>query len=805
MSCTSFNSRFLSAHTRTFLLFLKSTSCLSFFSRFFNDEDLFFLNEYFSLDESVQYLFIRLYERKKDWIKKSSLIDYKEIILPIEETLDVLLKKKFLELLDFDNNFIDFKGILFMLTLSELLLIAKSHKINLKGKTKTKANVIECIVKTSRLQRSILENFSRKRVILKDVKSALGLCVRVHCKARFLIDRVMTFSFMDRKYKETEVRTLLAVYFNKLKNTSNDVNFALNESLLEKISRVKHFQVTHAALDALPLICGNLPYKEKIMEDSIFSNKGNKHKPDNFESCYISEVDLHFIELTRLFPYNGSSSSSNSQPVNDFYCSHYGLCHYLYALLLEQQLQDHLEKHTLIATPLPFYNFVEFIKKRFSIECSSGSSQLEHLDVFSLYYGDLFSYDKADDKQALREEHCVAVKPPHLFRPTNFGFFCAGHVYSRILSVIVTQLEKLKNYQLANEILRLLLSQCQFGLNSRGRWWERLTVNLRTQSRDLTQCALECRNGLADPHVRSGHRMSLEARLKKITVGKGKSKQMALLSLPEYTLLVEPPTVFIKAMKAWDNVRGFKRFYIVGPAIDTVENTALVHYEKQGWNGLHSQNLLFRTLFALALWDIIFSEDFEDSFVSPYQSLPLDFYCDTFYKKRSIQITKRLDYMKEMNVAELHSFFKSCWHQHYGKFFPGISWDLFTLEQLLSIVEGLGTDLLTGVIMILAKDYRHRRSGMPDLTLWQTDPPSCKFVEVKSTNDRMSWKQWLWAHDLLKLGADYEIGSVQGGYYCAILPANLSTFDGPNISIKLRFQHPLVISYVKMRHKLRDN
>jgi hypothetical protein len=76
---------------------------------------------------------------------------------------------------------------------------------------------------------------------------------------------------------------------------------------------------------------------------------------------------------------------------------------------------------------------------------------------------------------------------------------------------------------------------------------------------------------LADPHVRSGHRMSLEARLKKITVGKGKSKQMALLSLPEYTLLVEPPTVFIKAMKAWDNVRGFKRFYIVGPAIDTVE------------------------------------------------------------------------------------------------------------------------------------------------------------------------------------------------------------------------------------------
>jgi hypothetical protein len=122
MSCTSFNSRFLSAHTRTFLLFLKSTSCLSFFS---------------SLDESVQYLFIRLYERKKDWIKKSSLIDYKEIILPIEETLDVLLKKKFLELLDFDNNFIDFKGILFMLTLSELLLIAKSHKINLKGKTKT--------------------------------------------------------------------------------------------------------------------------------------------------------------------------------------------------------------------------------------------------------------------------------------------------------------------------------------------------------------------------------------------------------------------------------------------------------------------------------------------------------------------------------------------------------------------------------------------------------------------------------------------------------------------------------------------
>ena len=49
---------------------------------------------------------------------------------------------------------------------------------------------------------------------------------------------------------------------------------------------------------------------------------------------------------------------------------------------------------------------------------------------------------------------------------------------------------------------------------------------------------------------------------------------------------------------------------------------------------------------------------------------------------------------------------------------------------------------------LLSSDYRHRRGGFPDLFLWTrrrladgTWYAACKFLEVKSTNDRLSKKQ----------------------------------------------------------------
>ena len=62
--------------------------------------------------------------------------------------------------------------------------------------------------------------------------------------------------------------------------------------------------------------------------------------------------------------------------------------------------------------------------------------------------------------------------------PSYLMQFTSGWVYARMLSRSVEYLEKVGNHSLANDILRCLLSQTVFCTASRGRWWERLSLNL---------------------------------------------------------------------------------------------------------------------------------------------------------------------------------------------------------------------------------------------------------------------------------------------------------------------------------------
>ena len=62
--------------------------------------------------------------------------------------------------------------------------------------------------------------------------------------------------------------------------------------------------------------------------------------------------------------------------------------------------------------------------------------------------------------------------PPFLCR------FTAGWVYARALSTAVEYLEKQGRYEGANDLLLCLLSQDIYCRSSRGRWWERLALNL---------------------------------------------------------------------------------------------------------------------------------------------------------------------------------------------------------------------------------------------------------------------------------------------------------------------------------------
>ena len=67
----------------------------------------------------------------------------------------------------------------------------------------------------------------------------------------------------------------------------------------------------------------------------------------------------------------------------------------------------------------------------------------------------------------------VAVVPESLFSQ-----YTEGSVYTRMLSQCVEYLKKCRLHGQANELLERLLSQSVYFIGSRGRWWERLALNL---------------------------------------------------------------------------------------------------------------------------------------------------------------------------------------------------------------------------------------------------------------------------------------------------------------------------------------
>nr|XP_046249136.1 fanconi-associated nuclease 1 [Scatophagus argus] len=354
--------------------------------------------------------------------------------------------------------------------------------------------------------------------------------------------------------------------------------------------------------------------------------------------------------------------------------------------------------------------------------------------------------------------------------PVFLRSFTAGWAYTRILSRGVEILQRLRRYEEAAEELQSLLLQSLYCPDSRGRWWDRLALNLHQHLKKPEQAICAIRNGLSDPLVRTGHKLALYQRAVRM-------KESA--SFKRYRLqLKDLPTVQVQDVRhvtirgqLFPHEGGMGKSVFLIPAngegnesasatiIGSVEELSLAHYHQQGFDqGIHGEGSTFSTLFALLLWDIIFMEGIPDVFRNPYQTCPLDLYTDCFYENRKEAIDSRVHLLAEASVETLHDMLESVWNSEEGKVCSLVSWERFSsLQQAQSLVSCLGGTFLGGVITRMSKDYRHCRAGLPDLVVWNTSNNSYKLVEVKGPNDRLSQKQQIWLDELQKLGADVEV------------------------------------------------
>ncbi|XP_061679381.1 fanconi-associated nuclease 1 [Syngnathoides biaculeatus] len=352
--------------------------------------------------------------------------------------------------------------------------------------------------------------------------------------------------------------------------------------------------------------------------------------------------------------------------------------------------------------------------------------------------------------------------------PVFLRSFTTGWAYTRILSRGVEILQRLRRYEEAVDELQSLLLQDVYCPDSRGRWWDRLALNLQQHLKKPEEAICAIRDGLSDPLVRTGHKLSLYQRAFRMRESASFKKYHLLLSeLPTFDVQDVRHVTIRGQLFPHEGGKGKSRFLVPsnvddctdGTVICSVEDLSLAHYRQQGFDqGIHGEGSTFSTLFALLLWDIIFMDGIPDVFRTLYQAYPLDFYTDCFYENRREAVDSRVDLLSKASVETLHAMMEDIWNSQEGKVCSCANWELFSsLRQAQSLVSCMGGAFLAGVIIRMAKDFRHCRGGLPDLVVWNTSNKIYKLVEVKGPNDRLSQKQQIWLDELQKLGADVEV------------------------------------------------
>lgn len=189
-----------------------------------------------------------------------------------------------------------------------------------------------------------------------------------------------------------------------------------------------------------------------------------------------------------------------------------------------------------------------------------------------------------------------------------------------------------------------------------------------------------------------------------------------------------------------------------------VEQGAVEHFLSQGKQAIHSENFLWKGLFGLVLWEIIFDPE-HDSIHQPLQRRPSDLGNRDFYIRRQDKIELFLDNHK--TKQQLWINIENNFNRYNGIANPFVSWYGELILYLEALVKHLTLKQLKSVINTIAIDPSIRSSGFPDLFVW--DDKDYYFYEVKSPTDHLSEKQLFWLEHFDSIKVKAEIALIEWG------------------------------------------
>ncbi|MEO9474920.1 MAG: VRR-NUC domain-containing protein [Cyclobacteriaceae bacterium] len=170
-----------------------------------------------------------------------------------------------------------------------------------------------------------------------------------------------------------------------------------------------------------------------------------------------------------------------------------------------------------------------------------------------------------------------------------------------------------------------------------------------------------------------------------------------------------------------------------------VEQQALEYFAAQGYDGIHSENFLWRAIFGLLFWEELFHSD-NTTFHNPLQRAPSDLYSRDFYEKRKEALQAQIKTYNTKN--KLLNKLTTTYSEKVNINNPLVGWHESLLPSAEHCVKHLPLNGLKHIMLEIAKNVKDNSTGFPDLFIW--NEKSYHFYEIKSPNDHLSSQQLFW-------------------------------------------------------------
>jgi hypothetical protein len=176
--------------------------------------------------------------------------------------------------------------------------------------------------------------------------------------------------------------------------------------------------------------------------------------------------------------------------------------------------------------------------------------------------------------------------------------------------------------------------------------------------------------------------------------------------------------------------------------------------EEKGYEATFSENHLWRGMFGLIFWDIVFDPSLV-AFHHPFQRRPSDLHLPAFYEKRKTQIIEHLDSFD--SIEKLLIEMGNRYEKYQGIANPFVIWVKEIWTMIRKAVEYIGLESCKEVMHEMARNIVENSRGFPDIFVWDPKGNHYEFIEIKSPTDNLSNQQLYWLRYFKEIGVNARV------------------------------------------------